>query len=359
MARDPIPVWALRAVWLVQPVVLGPVLADGLHDLEGRTFLSVALWALWGLGLLAALVPRPVTLTALRIGGPAAAALAVWAATAVEDTALAVAGLVGGFVLAVLCLWPAVGDACVDGASYGDERRFLLRAPGPVVLVLGPLATVVALAGAAVGPVLLLDARWVAGGPATAIGWAMAALAVRSLHRLARRWIVLVPAGFVLHDHLALADPTLLPRASLASVGPAPAGSEALDLTQAARGLALEVRCREPHDLRPASRDGSAEVVVVEAAGGLVAVGRTPDAVEVRWLADRRVGRTPPAGSSGPRRSRSPSRGRRRRSPRLPGMRGGFDSAPAGAGPPPLPTRPAGSSPTALGQHPSRWPGTQ
>jgi hypothetical protein len=44
VARDPIPVWALRAVWLVQPVVLGPVLADGLHDLEGRTFLSVALW---------------------------------------------------------------------------------------------------------------------------------------------------------------------------------------------------------------------------------------------------------------------------------------------------------------------------
>jgi len=30
-------------------------------------------------------------------------------------------------------------------------------------------------------------------------------------------------------------------------------------------------------------------VVVVEAAGGLVAVGRAPDAVEVRWLADRRV----------------------------------------------------------------------
>ena len=74
MTRDSIPVWALRTLWLVQPVTLGPALADGLHDLDGRTFLSVAVWVLWGLGLLATLVPRPVTLTAIRIGGPAAAA---------------------------------------------------------------------------------------------------------------------------------------------------------------------------------------------------------------------------------------------------------------------------------------------
>ena len=50
---DSIPVWVLRAVWLVQPVTLGPALADGLNDLDGRTFLSVAVWVLWGLGLLA------------------------------------------------------------------------------------------------------------------------------------------------------------------------------------------------------------------------------------------------------------------------------------------------------------------
>ena len=250
----------LRAVWVLLPVLAGPVLADALHDLDAtpRTTASAALWVLWAVGLTATLVPLPATLTALRLG-----------------------------VLVVLAAFAApVADRFVDGASYGDERRFLLRAPGPVVLVLGPLATVVALAGAAVGPVLLLDARWVAGGPATAIGWAMAALAVRSLHRLTRRWIVLVPAGFVLHDHLALADPTLLPRASLASVGPAPAGADALDLTQAARGLALEVRCREPHDLRPASRDGSAEVVVVEA---FLCAPARPDAV----LAEARRRRLP------------------------------------------------------------------
>ena len=265
MTRDSIPVWALRAVWLVQPVTLGPALADGFHDLDGHTFLSVSAWVLWGLGLLATLVPRPVTLTAIRIGGPAAAALSVWTATTVDDTALVAVALGGAFVLGVLSHWPAVADTYVDGASYGDEKRFLLRAPGPVVLALGPLAWALTVAGVVVGPLLLASGDSAVGSAACVAGLPIAAASARALHHLHRRWIVLVPAGFVLHDHLALADPTLLPRDALTSVGPASADTDAHDLTQAARGMALEVRCREPHDLRPASRDGSAEVVVTEA----------------------------------------------------------------------------------------------
>ena len=276
MTRDSIPVWALRAVWLVQPVTLGPALADGFHDLDGHTFLSVSAWVLWGLGLLATLVPRPVTLTAIRIGGPAAAALSVWTATTVDDAALVAVALGGAFVLGVLSHWPAVADTYVDGASYGDEKRFLLRAPGPVVLALGPLAWALTVAGVVVGPLLLASGDSAVGSAACVAGLPIAAASARALHHLHRRWIVLVPAGFVLHDHLALADPTLLPRDALTSVGPASADTDAHDLTQAARGMALEVRCREPHDLRPASRDGSAEVVVTEA---ILCAPARPDAV--------------------------------------------------------------------------------
>ncbi len=276
MTRDSIPVWALRAVWLVQPVTLGPALADGFHDLDGHTFLSASAWVLWGLGLLATLVPRPVTLTTIRIGGPAAAALSVWTATTVDDAALVAVALGGAFVLGVLSHWPAVADTYVDGASYGDEKRFLLRAPGPVVLALGPLAWALTVAGVVVGPLLLASGDSAVGSAACVAGLPIAAASARALHHLHRRWIVLVPAGFVLHDHLALADPTLLPRDALTSVGPASADTDAHDLTQAARGMALEVRCREPHDLRPASRDGSAEVVVTEA---ILCAPARPDAV--------------------------------------------------------------------------------
>ena len=288
MTRDSIPVWALRAVWLVQPVTLGPALADGFHDLDGHTFLSASAWVLWGLGLLATLVPRPVTLTALRIGGPAAAALSVWTATTVDDTALVAVALGGAFVLGVLSHWPAVADTYVDGASYGDEKRFLLRAPGPVVLALGPLAWALTVAGVVVGPLLLASGDSAVGSAACVAGLPIAAASARALHHLHRRWIVLVPAGFVLHDHLALADPTLLPRDALTSVGPASADTDAHDLTQAARGMALEVRCREPHDLRPASRDGSAEVVVTEA---ILCAPARPDAV----LAEAKRRRLPTA----------------------------------------------------------------
>ncbi len=288
MTRDSIPVWALRAVWLVQPVTLGPALADGFHDLDGHTFLSVSAWVLWGLGLLATLVPRPLTLTTIRIGGPAAAALSVWTATTVDDTALVAVALGGAFVLGVLSHWPAIADTCVDGASYGDEKRFLLRAPGPVVLALGPLAWALTVAGVVVGPLLLASGDSAVGSAACVAGLPIAAASARALHHLHRRWIVLVPAGFVLHDHLALADPTLLPRDALASVGPASADTDAHDLTQAARGMALEVRCREPHDLRPASRDGSAEVVVTEA---FLCAPARPDAV----LAEAKRRRLPTA----------------------------------------------------------------
>ena len=288
MTRDSIPVWALRAVWLVQPVTLGPALADGFHDLDGHTFLSVSAWVLWGLGLLATLVPRPVTLTTIRIGGPAAAALSVWTATTVDDAALGAVALGGAFVLGVLSHWPAVADTYVDGASYGDEKRFLLRAPGPVVLALGPLAWALTVAGVVVGPLLLASGDSAVGSAACVAGLPIAAASARALHHLHRRWIVLVPAGFVLHDHLALADPTLLPRDALTSVGPASADTDAHDLTQAARGMALEVRCREPHDLRPASRDGSAEVVVTEA---ILCAPARPDAV----LAEAKRRRLPTA----------------------------------------------------------------
>ena len=288
MTRDSIPVWALRAVWLVQPVTLGPALADGFHDLDGHTFLSVSAWVLWGLGLLATLVPRPVTLTTIRIGGPAAAALSVWTATTVDDTALVAVALGGAFVLSVLSHWSAVADTYVDGASYGDEKRFLLRAPGPVVLALGPLAWALTVAGVVVGPLLLASGDSAVGSAACVAGLPIAVASARALHHLHRRWIVLVPAGFVLHDHLALADPTLLPRDALTSVGPASADTDAHDLTQAARGMALEVRCREPHDLRPASRDGSAEVVVTEA---ILCAPARPDAV----LAEAKRRRLPTA----------------------------------------------------------------
>ena len=257
----------LRAAWVVLPLALGPAVAEALHDLSPgpRSTASTALWLLWAVGLTVTLVPLPVTLTALRLGVPALAAVALWSAPAGTDAFRTTAGLAATTLVVAVAFSASTSDRFVDGASYGDERRFLLRTPGPVVLMLGPMATLAALAGLTIGPVLLLDARWVAGGLAVALGVPTTALAVRALHRLSRRWIVLVPAGLVLHDHLALAEPTLLQRAGLTRIGPATVDTDAVDFTQQARGLALEVRCREPHDVLPAGRGRTTEVATIEA----------------------------------------------------------------------------------------------
>ena len=252
---------------MLLPLALGPAVAETLHDFSPgpRSTASIVLWLLWAVGLTATLVPLPATLTTLRLGAPALAAVALWSAPSGIDAFWTTAGLAATTLVVAVAFSAPTSDRFVDGASYGDERRFLLRTPGPVVLMLGPMATLAALAGLAIGPVLLLDARWVAGGLAAALGVPTTALAVRSLHRLSRRWIVLVPAGLVLHDHLALAEPTLLQRAGLAHIGPAAVDTDAVDFTQQAHGLALEVRCREPHDVLPAGRGRTTEVAAIEA----------------------------------------------------------------------------------------------
>ena len=71
-------------------------------------------------------------------------------------------------------------------------------------------------------------------------------LGVRSLHGLARRWLVLVPSGVVVHDPVARPESVMVPRPAVTRVGPAVEGDDAVDLTLGAPGLALVVETREP-----------------------------------------------------------------------------------------------------------------
>jgi hypothetical protein len=64
-------------------------------------------------------------------------------------------------------------------------------------------------------------------------------------HRLSRRWVVLVPAGFVLHDHVVLAETVMFPARTLTRARLALADTEAADLTGPAGGHAVEVTLAE------------------------------------------------------------------------------------------------------------------
>jgi len=69
----------------------------------------------------------------------------------------------------------------------------------------------------------------------------------------------------VLHDHLALNEPTLFQKSEIDLIGPASIDTDATDFTQGAYGLALEVRCESPHDVWPAAVKKETEMVTIDA----------------------------------------------------------------------------------------------
>jgi hypothetical protein len=239
---------AVRIAWFALPLAAGPALAHGLRDVSTpvQVVAAALAWLAWGGVAVAVLVPRTVSLTALRIGAPAALAASIWAAVRSGDGGAAEVVAIGWTALlaAVVLFVPVVTDLFVDGSSYGPERRMALRTPAS--LFLGPveLAWVVVVAGLAAGPLLLAARAWVLGVVALAAGVVLVRPALRSLHQLSRRWVVFVRVGFVLHDPVSLADPVLFLKQDVRSLGPAPADAEgaATDVTGRALGLALELR---------------------------------------------------------------------------------------------------------------------
>jgi len=246
-----IELWVLRAVWLITPLLAGPVFGGALEDTDDLFRIGVAIgsWALWAALLVVLMVPRTWSLTAIRIGIPAAVPAYVWAAVGAGDRAEAYELTLGGLVIAVAAVlaWRApLADRFVDGSSYGDESRFLLRTPGQ--LAVGPLALVwaVTIAAATAGVLLLLAERWILGAVAVVVGFPLARFGVNAIHRLSNRWIVFVPAGVVVHDKTALREPQLFRKGDVAAFGPAPLDATEEDLTLDAMGLALRVRLEEP-----------------------------------------------------------------------------------------------------------------
>lgn len=201
--------WVMRVVWVAGPLALGGPLADALDERSSAVSLvaAVGAWSAWVAGLLALGIPSPVSMTVLRILAPAAVALAAWTTAAGHGS---VAGWVWSAGATFVALSAGTGRELADGASWGDESRHPLRPP-PELLV-GPiqLAWLATVAGVTVGPLLLAAGNRLVGVPALVAGAAMTVVSARALHQLSRRWLVVVPAGVVVHDPLRLRDPVLL-----------------------------------------------------------------------------------------------------------------------------------------------------
>lgn len=259
----PIAPWLIRAAWLVQPLAFGPAVGGALdaHGTPVQLVVATTAWALWTVGVVAVLVPRTLGLTALRMITPGGLVLATWAAINHDDSLASGVAVAAAAVAFVVAFAPHIGDLFVNGSAYGDERRFALRPPAAVVF--GPLQLVwlVVAAATVAGPLLLATGQWIAGAIAAALGLVIVVFGARSLHQLSRRWFVMVPAGVVIHDPTAVTS-HLFRRSIIATLGPAPADTGALDLTGGALGLALEIQLSDAETLELRSRRAGGSKVV-------------------------------------------------------------------------------------------------
>ena len=239
--------WAFRAVWASLPFAAAPALAQVFSDASRAVQLvgSAGLWLGWIVVLTASLVPTTISLTVVRLVSPCAVVAAFVSSTRRASSIAIVSAVLVAIVAVSLAYSAEFGGVFVQGSAYGDETRFLLRPPGP--LVVGPLPLGWALAATAIisGPLLLAARSYVLGAAVTAFGVALTWIFGRRCHRLARRFLVLVPVGIVVHDHLVLSDTSMFRKSDVASVGLALDKTEAADLTGKALGNAVEIALKD------------------------------------------------------------------------------------------------------------------
>lgn len=238
--------WLARIAWVVAAVVGGTAVEAAVADRSTavRWVAAIGGWSVFALVAVALLIPSVVSLTIARVGAPlaivAAIGSAIGGAPAGEVALLAVPGIVG-----VTAIFAAeFGRWMVQASAYGDEARLPLRSPVPAGAAAATTWVVFA-ASVIVGPLALGAQNWAVGVPLTTVAIAVGVFVGPRWQRMSRRWLVLVPAGLVVHDPVVLADTLMIRTEQLAGIGLARADTEAADLTGPASGFAIEVNTTE------------------------------------------------------------------------------------------------------------------
>jgi hypothetical protein len=260
--------WCARVVWAILPVTAGTAFSDATvsWSTAPARLAAVLLWLAWAAGLVALFAPRPWGLTLLRIVAPCGfvCVLLSLSSTSTESATLA---FVGGGIAAVLALSAPIAASTANALAYGDEQRFVLRIPMPLLLGPLPLAVVLAGLGATTGPLLLAGGRYALGAIATVVGIPVAILVVRALHPMSCRWFVLVPAGVAIADPLTLTEPVLVRReliVSLRRTTDTAMPKSALDLRLNTLAGGVRIELSEPVEFGRRRGRANAEIVATQ-----------------------------------------------------------------------------------------------
>ena len=238
--------WAARIAWILVAVVGGAALESGVEDRSAAVRWTVAIggWSVFAAVAVALLIPSVRSLTVTRVGAPLAPAVVVVAGVGGASGA-DVALLAVPAIIAVAAIFSAeVGRWMVQSSAYGDEDRLPLRSPVPAGAA-AIVSWVVWAAAVIAGPLLLAGRNWIVGVPVAIVAVAATVLLGPRWHKMSRRWLVLVPAGLVIHDPVVLADTLMVRTDQLLGIGLARTDTEAADLTGPASGYAVQVDTSE------------------------------------------------------------------------------------------------------------------
>jgi len=242
----------------------------------------------WLIGVIGLAVLSTVGLTATRIVIPLSAVVAA-AAMASEPGLDSIGFAIAAAVATIGVLSGECGHRFIQSSAYGDEHRFGLRPPAGY-LVAATIAWIV-WAGLTVAAVAALaTSRYWLGVALGVIRAVFSVAAAPRWHLLSTRWLVLVPAGLVVHDRLVLAETIMLKRSQLAGLGLAEADSTALDITGPSSGYALEIRSNAPFQVVRAPQTRGADAVAETTAAVLVAPTRPGRALEASQAQQISVG---------------------------------------------------------------------
>ena len=255
--------WPVRVLWIA--FALAP---NGF---------GIVAWILWAVVAIGTWIHHPISLTTVRCLAPIVVFHSAVYALSESLSSLNIAITTCGIISLMLMFTADYGSAHVQAGAYGNERRFLLRIPAPVILptlITWVLFTsvLVVLENAAQSENYMLSIPLLLA--LIAMSWKFAP----QMHRLSKRWLVRVPAGWVVHDDLLLAENLLVRSHNLVAIDFALADSDALDLSGMTRGVPIQISLREMTDVRLSQLGArllkTMDVLHVQAF--LVATTRTP-----------------------------------------------------------------------------------
>lgn len=239
-----------RVLWLVAAIIPNDIV-DALPQQSAvlRYTMNTEFWTLWVIVTIALWVHHPMSLTLARCLAPVVTVYLFVGVGNTNDMAMAIASATCALLTCMTIFNSNYGATHVQAGAYGDEQRYLLRVPAPLMLPVG-IAYLLLVIAAVFTPLWFADGQWALGAAGLIVSVLLMWKVAPRMYQLSRRWLVFVPAGVVLHDPVMLGDVLMLRRHDVVSIALAPADTQAADFTGYTWGVPLEVQLREMVDLR-------------------------------------------------------------------------------------------------------------